>query len=145
MFVRRAFRSRKVHCFRRRYPKVFAFLAFFFYVTSAQERRGKGTRRQSHTHLTVDEKKLDCIGKRRYLITAAAMASTILRLDGHTTTVSTQPPQRRNFSPTCFSSVCELTSLDQPNDTNPTETRDPSWPQTNVDSSPWGTLIFWNV
>jgi hypothetical protein len=143
MFVRRAFRSRKVHCFRRRYPKKFA---FFFYVTSAQERREKGTRRQSHTHLTVDEKKLDCIGKRRYLITAAAMASTILRLDGHTTTVSTQPLHRKNFSPPRFLFDCELLDLHHDNgNITSTKTRDPSWPQTTVDSSPWGTLIFWNV
>jgi hypothetical protein len=42
-------------------------------------------------------------------------------------------------------SARELTCLDQINNNTSFKTRDPFWHQTIVDSSPWGTLIFWNA
>jgi hypothetical protein len=67
-------------------------------MLSAQERMENGQGRKSHTHLAVDEKTGLHREKALFDVSAAAIASTILRLDGHTTTVSTRPPHRKNFS-----------------------------------------------
>jgi hypothetical protein len=62
--------------------------------TGARE-EGKTAWKKSHTHLAVDEKTGLHRKKALFDVTAAAIACMILRLDGHTT-VSTQPPHRKN-------------------------------------------------
>ena len=142
MFVRRAFRSRKVYRFRRRYPKVFAFLFSYYCYIGARE-DGKWTWKKSHTHLAVDEK----AGLHR----EKALLMLQLLLCKHDTTIRRTPSllyqHNHHTAKTSLFSVTasELTCLDHNIGNTSSKTRDPFWPQTAVDSSPWRTLIFWNV
>ena len=134
MFVRRAFRSRKVYCFRRRYPRVFAF-SFFSFMLSAQERMENGQGRKSHTHLAVDEKTGLHREKALFDVSAAAIASTILRLDGHTILYqhnTTTPP---TLPPSYFVYCLPLPPIDQNNNITKSDSS-PFLPCTAVVSHP---------
>jgi hypothetical protein len=66
--------------------------AFFYLLFTGAREEGKRAWKKSHTHLAVDEKTGLHRKKALFDVTTAAIARTILRLDGHITTVSTQPP-----------------------------------------------------